>query len=313
MGAPGRTIKNVLPKRDDVRSLLSPAFASKRGEGQERCARRVPSSFLEKGKPCSAFTLIEMVISAALMALVLGASYICLNAAIAGKKLIEPRADVLQNARVAMAMISADLHSACPLSKDFEFLGMHRMIEDIQADNVDFATHNYMPRRSREADYCQLSYFVEKEENSNDVSLYRRRNPTIAPDPLSGGSREVIARGLRGVSFEYYDGWDWYDTWGELNPEKKERKSSLLAANLSGMPEAVRITLWFNPNPRSVPRKNSSGPNEPEHSESALMFETTVRLNLAAASQSGFSGRSSNTTGQTQEGQSQDSAPGQSQ
>jgi type II secretory pathway component PulJ len=229
-----------------------------------------------------------MVISAALMALVLGASYACLNAAIAGKRLIEPRADVIQNARVAMAMISADLRCACPLSKDFEFLGMDRMIEDIDADNLDFATHNYAPRRPGEADYCQTSYFVEKDGESGDVSLYRRRNPAIAPDPLSGGSRELVARGLRGVNFEYYDGWDWYDSWGEMNPDKKERKASLLAPNLSGMPEAVRVTLWLDPNPQPGIRKD---PNAPRVPESPLMFETTVRLNLASASQSGFSGQ----------------------
>jgi len=227
------------------------------------------------------------------MAIILTASYACLNAAISGKKLIEPRADVIQNARVAMAMISADLRSACPLSKDFEFLGMHRMIDDIQADNLDFATHNYIPKRPREADYCQISYFADKEDESGNISLFRRRNPTISPDPLSGGSRELIARGLRGVSFEYYDGWDWYDTWGEINAQKKERKASLLAPNLSGMPEAVRITLWFDPNPRSAPQKEPRASNQ---SEPPLMFETTVRLNLTGASQSGFSGRNGENT-----------------
>src|SRR5258708_32744881 len=99
---------------------------------------------------CSGFTLIELVISASLMAMILGAAYLCLNAAISGQKLIEPRAEVLQNARVAMAMLSADLRSACPLSKDFEFLGMHRMLDEVEADNLEFATHNYIPRRPRE-------------------------------------------------------------------------------------------------------------------------------------------------------------------
>jgi prepilin-type N-terminal cleavage/methylation domain-containing protein len=235
-----------------------------------------------------AFTLIELVISAALMALILTASYMCLSAALAGQKLIEPRAEVIQNARVAMAMISADLRSACPLSKDFDFLGMHRMLDELQADNLDFATHNYIPRRAREADFCAVSYFAEQDGDSGDLDLYRRRNPTIALDPLSGGTRELIARGLRGLSFEYYDGWDWYDTWGELNPNKKERKASLPAPNLSGMPEAVRITLWFNPNPRAVSAKKN--PDAPDTSEPPLMFETTVRLNLTAASQSGFNG-----------------------
>src|SRR4029077_7003961 len=102
------------------------------------------------------------------------------------------------------------------------------------------------------------------EGDTDNVSLYRRRNPTIAPDPLTGGSRELIARGLRSVSFEYYDGWDWYDTWGEMNPEKKEGKASLLAPNLSGMPEAVRVTLSFNPNPRPTVRKDAEVVNRSE-------------------------------------------------
>src|SRR5262245_58420391 len=165
---------------------------------------------------CTAFTLIELVISAAMMALILTATYSCLSAALAGQKLLEPRSDVTQNARVAMALITADLRSACPLSKDFEFLGMHRSIEEIDADNLDFATHNYKPGRAHEADFCEMSYYVEKETDSPDYSLYRRRNPTIALDPLSGGSRELIARGLRGVVFEYYDGWEWFATWGEM-------------------------------------------------------------------------------------------------
>ena len=72
------------------------------------------------------FTLIELVISAALMTLILTAAYLCLSAALSGQKLVEPRAEVFQNARVAMALISADLRSACPLSKQFEFLEIGR-------------------------------------------------------------------------------------------------------------------------------------------------------------------------------------------
>src|SRR5579859_7715500 len=91
------------------------------------------------------FTLIEIMISAALIALILVSGYACLNAAVSSRKLIEPRLEVFQNARVAMAIMTADLRAACPLSKDYDFLGMHRMLGDVQADNLDFATHNYTP------------------------------------------------------------------------------------------------------------------------------------------------------------------------
>jgi hypothetical protein len=243
---------------------------------------------------CQAFTLMEMVISGAVAALILAAAYLCLNAALAGQKLVEPRAEAIQNARVAMALMTADLRAACPLSKDFEFLGMARTIGDLQADNIDFATHHHTPQRANQGDYCQMSYFVGKEPGTGDISLFRRRNPVIAIDPLSGGSTELVVSGLRGLRFEYFDGYDWYESWGETDPKKKDRKSVQIAPNLSGLPEAVRITVWMNPNPVKQPRADASKPaatpDEEPRSEPPLVFQTVVRLNLAGAtSQNGLS------------------------
>ena len=141
------------------------------------------------------FTLIEVVISAALMALILTSAYLCLHAAIEGQKLVEPRVDILQNARVAATLIAADLRSACPLSTNYQFLGSRRQLGEVDADNLDFATHNYTPRREHEGDYCEVSYFVDKDEETGQFNLFRRRNPRLAPDPLSGGSRRKSRKG----------------------------------------------------------------------------------------------------------------------
>ena len=242
----------------------------------------------------SAFTLIEVVICSALMALIVVSAYLCLHAALSSQKLIEPRVGVLQNARVALALIAADLRCACPLSKEFQFLGMHRMLGELEADNLDFATHNYTPRRAREGDYCQVSLYMDKDPESGQFALYRRRNPAIALDPLAGGSREELARGLRGVRFEYYDGFDWYDSWGEVEGAAKAQSSYRVRSNLTGMPEAVRITLWFDPNPRT---KAAESQEEPV-TEPPLVFQTVARLNLAAHSQPSTSS-GSDTTGQS--------------
>ena len=69
-----------------------------------------------RSKPAAAFTLIEVAISASLMAIILVSSYACLNAALSSQKLIEPRLEVIQNARVALSLMAADLRSACTLS-----------------------------------------------------------------------------------------------------------------------------------------------------------------------------------------------------
>lgn len=230
--------------------------------------------------------MIELVISAALASMILVSAYLCLDSAITSRKLIEPRVDVLQSARVAMAILTADLRAACPLSKDFKFLGMDRMLGDVAADNLDFATHNYTPRRSREGDYCQVSVFLEKDPRSGEYVLWRRRNSTIAPDPLTGGTREELARGLTGVQFEYYDGLDWYDTWGEIPGGGKAKSSLRDQSNLTGMPEAVRITLAFDS--RSSSKATTTA--ESARLEPPLVFRTVVRLNLAASSSPGSAG-----------------------
>ena len=230
----------------------------------------------------SAFTLIELVISSALMSMILVSAYLCLSSSISSRKLIESRAEVAQSARVAMALMSADLRCACPLSKDIAFLGMQRSVGDVEADNLDFATHNYTPRRSGQGDFCAVSYFLDKEPESGKFGLWRRRYPAIPLDPLSGGSREEIAKGVRGLKFEYYDGFDWYDEWGDPNGQKKDRESLKFQPNLDGLPEAVRVTLWFELGsgaPKQVAKEDDSDTSEP-----TMAFQTVCRLNLAGIS-----------------------------
>ena len=85
---------------------------------------------------------------------------------------------------IEKAIMSADLRGACPLSTNYPFLGMHRMVGDSDADNLDFATHNYTPHRPHEGDFCEISFFVDKDPVSGTFTLWRRRNPTLALDPL---------------------------------------------------------------------------------------------------------------------------------
>src|SRR5205814_1838650 len=234
-------------------------------------------------------------ISAVLMTMILVSAYFCLHAAFSSQKMIEPRVEIIQNARVAMAIISADLRGACPLSTSNPFLGMHRLLGEMDADNLDFATHNYTPRQPHEGDFCEVSFYVDKDPVSGTATLWRRRNPTLAFDPLSGGSREEIARGLLGLKFEYYDGFDWYDTWGDVEGTGKQLTSSRDQPNLFGLPDAVRITLSFDrnarsrappssataPSPETLTSPAAPTPSEKETAGSPLIFQTVARPNLA--------------------------------
>ena len=251
------------------------------------------------------FTLIEVVISSALMALILVSAYMCFSACIKGRDLVEPRADLLQTARVTLGLLGADLRGACPLPGDSAFLGMKRMVGEVEADNLDFATHNYTPRHAREGDFCEVSYYVEKDPESGRFGLWRRRNPTLAPDPMSGGSKEEIATDVLGVRFEYSDGTDWYDNWGEVKGASKAENSQSDQSNLSGLPEAVRITLLLDSNPKSkVDPQTGTRTIEPP-----LAFQTVASLNLAEVSNNPGNSSDYSTSGSGNQSGDQ-SAPG---
>lgn len=244
---------------------------------------------LRRRRSAAGFTLVEMVISAALMAVVLGAAYACLRAGLATRRVVEPRSDVFQTGRVAMSLIAADLRAACPLHKGPEFLGAQRQLGALDADNLDFATHNFTPAKPGEGDYCCVSWFVQLDPKTGLASLWRRRNPGLAFDPLSGGRREEIAANVRGFKVEYYDGYDWFATWGDPAGEAKQASSFRDRPNLVGMPEAARITLLLAESPTDA--KSTGKP--PAEEVPPLRFETVVRLNLAGAASGSSSAASS--------------------
>src|SRR5262245_5790293 len=132
----------------------------------------------------AAFTLIEMIVSAALMAVVLASGYACLSAGVSSRKLIETRSEAIQSARVALSLMAADLRQAVPLPGNDEFLGMRRTTAGADADNIDFSTRNYTPRNAHEPDYCEISYYLEPDPNSDTFILRRRRDATPDPEPL---------------------------------------------------------------------------------------------------------------------------------
>ena len=89
------------------------------------------------------------------------------------------------------------------------------------------------------------------------------------------------AAGFPASSFTQEHG-DWYDNWGEVRGRAKAQSSLRERSNLSGMPEAVRITLKFDPNPKA----KAAEPQEKSVTEPPLVFQTVARLNLAANSSS---------------------------
>lgn len=226
------------------------------------------------------FTLVELVVSVALMSIILVSAYLCLSSAVATRKIVDERAEILQNGRVALSLMTGDLRGAWPLSKDIQLVGMQRKVGQMEADNLDFGTHNHTPQNLREGDFCEVSYFVDKVKDASSYSLMRRRDASPDDKPLEGGARERIASGVKSLKFEYFDGYKWYAEWGDPQGKAKNQSEVVRKANTYGMPEAVRITLALE----GVRKKKKSEDNREENPEPPIIFETVVRLELAGAS-----------------------------
>ena len=224
------------------------------------------------------FTLIEMVISVALMTLILAAAYGCLRSGILSQKLVDTRIDAFQNARVALNMMTADLRGACRLSAAFEFLGMNREIAGAEADNLDFATHHYTPRAAGEGDFCEVSYFLRKNPGAGSLTLFRRRDATPDAEPLAGGVEEPLAEGVQSFRLEYYDGYKWHDEWGDPQGKRKGQPELSGRSNLSGLPDAVRITLSIRVSPISNLRRPTPASEAGE--DPPFVLQTVARLNV---------------------------------
>ncbi|MCC6232696.1 MAG: prepilin-type N-terminal cleavage/methylation domain-containing protein [Verrucomicrobiales bacterium] len=248
------------------------------------------------------FTLVELMISAALMGVILAAGYACLSAALATQKLMDPRLEAAQGARVVLDRMAAELRSACALPGDSEFLGVDRTVGGVEADSLDFATHHFTPTREGEGDYCAVSYFIEQDERTGLLALCRRSHPGLPLEGPRGGRKDVMVTGIRALRIEHYDGFEWYESWGDTEGRGKAESSRRERSNLTGMPEAVRITLALDPNPRRRRGEDSAGSeSEAVEPEPAMVFQTVARLVLASVpSASGGSGAA--TPGATPEG-----------
>ena len=238
-----------------------------------------------------AFTLVELLISVSLMTGIMAASYVCLRAALTGRTMVNDRSDAIQSARVVMDLISADLKAADRLSEQHEILGLDRTLEGIEADNIDLVTRHYRPQFPTEADYCETSYFVAKNPETDRFVLLRRRDASPDDKPLEGGKREALIDHLLGLKLEYYDGWDWYDDWGDAespeNTSAAEESSLIASAGRTGFPDAVRITLAIGERTSDASPTSEPSPATGEEATptipGAMIFQTIVHLNHAGA------------------------------
>jgi hypothetical protein len=96
---------------------------------------------------------------------------------------------------------------------------------------VLFYTSNYVPSEDEIAcDIAQTEYFIESRSGWEDLVLVRRQTTNLLSPKTVEGKSEVICRGVKSFNLQYYDGYEWLDTWDSTTQDNM-------------LPAAVAISL----------------------------------------------------------------------
>ncbi len=233
------------------------------------------------------FTLIELMIATALSTLILGAAYAAFQAVMSLQSGVESRSDLLQRGRVVCDLIARDLRHTAPAPEDAPFVGRVFETEGYSATQVHFTSHHWTPVLPGERDLCEVSYFVRKDPVTQEIALFRRRDPSPDEDPQSGGLIERLTTQVVAFQLDYFDGSTWSSEWGEEEledalltsetEETEEQSTPALSFGNAGIPEAVMIRLALGERPE--PDGRETRPNKLR--AEPVIVSCVVRLPLA--------------------------------
>lgn len=187
------------------------------------------------------FTLIEILISVAIVSVVMVMIWQTTGQSIAAKKKVEMRDAVFHSARVAVAKMVMDIEQAV-LLQGGQHLGQKQgspLLKTVfkgESDQLHFTSlaHLRLFRDAPESEGCEIGYRLERDPESRDhYLLLRRESKWIDAQPEEGGVWVPLAKKVKEIKFDYWDGrqFDWKSSWNSESTEKDQ------------LPRAVRIVL----------------------------------------------------------------------
>lgn len=169
----------------------------------------------------SGFTLIEMVVALAMVAMLAASMYVSLQIAFRAQSTAEAAVEPARTADVAMELLRDDLQNAFPPSTTENqilkvFIGTDSMdSRGGNADTLEFCTTaDSKEHAAANGELKQVILKVNAPANSSDHILVRQ----VTRNLLTSGNEpkveeEIICRGVAGFNLRYYDGGAWQDSW----------------------------------------------------------------------------------------------------
>ncbi|HEX2872281.1 MAG TPA: prepilin-type N-terminal cleavage/methylation domain-containing protein [Polyangiaceae bacterium] len=198
------------------------------------------------------FTLIEVLISIAILAAITSLLFGAFSALKRSKDGLSRVQDRQREGRLAMARITRELQSAylsahIPLN---QALLVQKTIfkseRGTPADRLDFTAfaNRRLDRDSHVSDQCELSYFGSSNpDGSGTTDLVRRVDTELDLEPTKGGKVEVLATDIDLFDLQYLDATtgQWQENWDTTQSTGQPDR----------LPLQVRVILVLNGGARS--------------------------------------------------------------
>ena len=189
-------------------------------------------------------TLLEVMVSLAILAMVGLLIYGAFDSMSRGKKGEAMRAERSREGREALLRLTRDLSGA--------FLSMHSPTNvalvtrqtafvgqsSTPFDRIDFTAfaHRRLDRDAKESDQCEVGYFAAEDPDvPGKMDLVRREQTPIDLQPTRGGIVNVVAENVEAFDIRYLDPMttQWVESWD----------TTTASAQLNRLPLELRITL----------------------------------------------------------------------
>lgn len=182
------------------------------------------------------FSLLEVLISAGLMALVGMLLLTSLSSSLDAKEAVETTSGRYHLIRLSVSRLVDEISMA--------YVSTHRSSTEVKAetgfkgesDRIDFTAFGYVARTqdAKRSDQRELAYFIGDDPKSGRRALVRREDPTLDDDFEEGGRELVLLPGATDLELAY---------WDKATESWKEEWDQEDAASNGKLPERVRIKL----------------------------------------------------------------------
>lgn len=188
------------------------------------------------------FTLLEVLISVAILAVVMGAIYGAYTSNLEVIQIARQNGRVNQTARVILDRMTRDLESAFLTERLTEnspvtgLIGEDRQIDGQPADRIHFTalSHMAVEKDDPPTDLCEIGYSLEWDSEDEAFVIFRRDQAVPDKELSKGGQPRELSRMVRGLNITYEDSeGDSSDDWDTLEGSRKDTLPSLIEITLT--------------------------------------------------------------------------------